>query len=48
MPRNAPRSASTRALAPGMHALSFEVERLASQDAGQVEVVEKSTFMVPR
>jgi hypothetical protein len=31
-----------------MHALRFEVERLDPKDAGRVEVVERSTFMVPR
>jgi cytochrome c oxidase accessory protein FixG len=39
---------AARALGPGMHKLRFEIERLASRDGGQVEVVEKSTFMVPR
>jgi polyferredoxin len=39
---------AARTLGAGAHALRFEVERLDPKDAGRVEVVEKSTFMVPR
>ncbi|WOB06050.1 cytochrome c oxidase accessory protein CcoG [Piscinibacter gummiphilus] len=40
--------AATRALGPGAHPLRFRVERLARGDDGSVDVVEKSTFVVPR
>jgi cytochrome c oxidase accessory protein FixG len=39
---------AARTLGAGMHVLRFEVERLDPKDAGRVEVVERSTFMVPR
>ena len=40
--------AATRALGPGAHPLRFRIERLAKGDDGSVDVVEKSTFVVPR
>ena len=40
--------AATRALGPGAHPLRFRVERLAHGADGSAEVVEKSTFVVPR
>ena len=39
---------TARRLGPGVHPMRFEIERLASAQGGKVELVEKSTFVVPR
>ena len=39
---------AARRLGGGAHPMHFEIERLASPAGGKVEVVEKSTFVVPR
>ena len=39
---------AARQLGPGAHPMRFEIERVASAQGGKVELVEKSTFVVPR
>ena len=39
---------AARLLGPGAHPMRFEIERVASAQGGKVELVEKSTFVVPR
>jgi cytochrome c oxidase accessory protein FixG len=39
---------TARELGPGAHPMRFEIERVASPAGGKVELVEKSTFVVPR
>lgn len=39
---------SAAALGPGAHAIHFEIKRLTGADAGEAQVREKSTFVVPR
>jgi cytochrome c oxidase accessory protein FixG len=39
---------TARRLGPGVHPMRFEIERLASAQGGKIELVEKSTFVVPR
>ena len=39
---------TARRLGPGAHAMRFVIERIASPQAGKVELLEKSTFVVPR